>query len=100
VTAAAAHGIFCWLLFFGGDVGEVYGAGFVGTSRGFGAGGFVVMGRGVGAVIVIGSGRSIGAGGCVNVGGSVGKGGLVSVNVGGFSCIYGVEGVSPIYLLL
>jgi hypothetical protein len=49
--------------------------------------------------VVADSGGSIGAGGSVNAGGSVSSGGLIGVRAAGFSCFYGVEGVSLIYLL-
>jgi hypothetical protein len=74
VAAAAAHGIFCSLLFFAGDV---FGAGWG-----------------------VGSGCCIGAGGSIGAGCSVDSSGLVSIRAADFSCFYGVEGVSFIYLLL
>jgi hypothetical protein len=85
VVATAAHGIFWLLLFF---VDDVFGAGFAGACWG------IDSGCCIGADAVVGSGGSIGAG-C-----SVGSSGLVSVRAAGFSCFYGVEGVSFIYLLL
>jgi hypothetical protein len=94
VLAAAAHGIFWLLLFVTGDVGEVFGVGFVGACWGVGSGCCVGMG------IAVDSGGSIGAGGSVSVGGSVSLSGLIGVRGAGFSCFYGVEGASLIYLLL
>jgi hypothetical protein len=85
VAAAAAHGIFWSLLFFADDV---FGAGFAGACWDVGSG------------CCIGAGAVVGSGGSIGVGGSVGSSGLVSVRAADFSCFYGVEGVSFIYLLL
>jgi hypothetical protein len=82
------------LLFITGDVGEVFGVGFICACWG------IRSGCCIGVGVVADSGGSISAGGSVNAGGSVGSGGLIGVRAAGFSCFYGVEGASLIYLLL
>jgi hypothetical protein len=94
VAVATAYWIFWSLLFFAGDVGEVFDVGFASACWGVGSSCCV------GTCAVVGSGRSISVGGSVNAGGSVDSSGLVGVRAAGFSCFYGVEGVSFIYILL